>query len=284
MKFFSYINGVSYVFEGYMVNEFTYSVQCSPAQIVPFGEARNATYQSCALAGNQRGSLSVRGSDYLSASFGYSHTHLWRNIGVVIAFTVLYIILTIIASELLPFVGDGGGATVFAPTRKTKRALRQAEARRDDPEANAVKGSKTGDQLDLVATRSTSDRTARASISEDERKRRRDLEQKSIFTWKDINYTIDGHHLLNNIYGYVKPGEMTVCSLCLNYLHYEMICIFTQALMGASGAGKTTVRWHDGSVIRSIVANSVPAAARYIVTTPKQRNYHWRNVGRWEAS
>jgi ATP-binding cassette, subfamily G (WHITE), member 2, SNQ2 len=284
MKFFSYINGVSYVFEGYMVNEFTYSVQCSPAQIVPFGEARNATYQSCALAGNKQGSLSVRGSDYLSASFGYSHTHLWRNIGIVIAFTVLYIILTIIASELLPFVGDGGGATVFAPTRKAKRALRQAEARRDDTEANAVKGSKTGDQLDLVATRSTSDRTARASNSEDERKRRRDLEQKSIFTWKDINYTIDGHYLLNNIYGYVKPGEMTVCSLCLNYLHYEMIYIFMQALMGASGAGKTTVRWHDGSVIRSIVANSVPAAAHYIVTTPKQRNYHWRNVGRWQAS
>jgi ATP-binding cassette, subfamily G (WHITE), member 2, SNQ2 len=209
MKFLSYINGVSYVFEGYMVNEFTYSIQCSPAQIVPFNEAREAVYQSCSFAGNKPGSLFVEGSDYLSASFGYSHTHLWRNVGVVIAFTALYVIPTIIASELLPFAGSGGGTTVFAPTKNAKRAVRQSEAQRDDPEANAVKGTIAGNQLDLTSTRSTSDRTAHTSAS-DEKKPPTGLEQRPIFTWKDINYTVDGHHLLNNIDGYVKPGEMTV--------------------------------------------------------------------------
>src|ERR1700689_1443770 len=140
MKFLSYINGISYVFEGFMVNEFTYSMQCSPAQIVPFNQARNITYESCAFAGNKPGTLFVEGSDYLSASFGYSHSHLWRNVGVVIAFTALYIIPTIIASELLPFAGGGGGTTVFAPTKKAKRAVRQCETRQNVPEANAVKG------------------------------------------------------------------------------------------------------------------------------------------------
>jgi ATP-binding cassette, subfamily G (WHITE), member 2, SNQ2 len=210
MKFLSYINGVSYVFEGFMINEFTYSIQCSPSQIVPFNQARDAAFQSCAFAGNKPGSLFVEGSDYLSASFGYSHTHLWRNVGVVIAFAALYIIPTIIASELLPFAGSGGAATVFAPTKRAKRALRQSQVQQDDLEGNSVQGTNVGNPLDLVSKRSGSDRTAQTSTSDD-KKRRPDFDQKPIFTWKDVNYTIDGHHLLDNIDGYVKPGEMTVC-------------------------------------------------------------------------
>lgn len=214
MKFLSYINGVSYAFEGYMVNEFTYSIQCSPAQIVPFNEARDVSYQSCALAGSKPGSLFVAGSDYLQTAFGYSHTHIWRNVGVVIAFTVLYLIPTIVASELLPFVAVGGGATIFAPTKRTKRAMRQPEAQwDDDPEAKAVRGSVASNPLDLALKYSAAGkRPAQISDMDDEWKKfPRDLEQKAIFTWKDLNYTIDGHGLLNNIDGYVKPGEMTVC-------------------------------------------------------------------------
>lgn len=48
----------------------------------------------------------------------------------------------------------------------------------------------------------------------------------SIFTWSDLSYEIpygDGSRkLLNNLWGWCKPGELT-------------------ALMGASGAGKTTL-------------------------------------------
>jgi hypothetical protein len=219
MRFFSYINGVSYVFEGYMANEFTYSIQCSPSQIVPFNEVRDVIYQSCALAGNKPGSLFVEGSDYIGAAFGYSRGHLWRNVGVVIAFTVLYIIPTIIASELLPFVGSGGGSTVFAPTKRAKRVVRQSEAHQDDLEANAVKSTGAGNQYELALKRSTSERTARTSRSQGERKSHPDIEQRPAFTWKDLNYTVDGHHLLNNIDGYVKPGEMTVRIPRLSLLH-----------------------------------------------------------------
>ena len=201
-----------------MVNEFTYSIQCSPSQIVPFNQARDAAFQSCAFAGNKPGFLVVEGSDYLSASFGYSHTHLWRNVGVIIAFTALYIIPTIVASELLPFAGGGGAATVFAPTKRAKRAVRQSQVQRDDLEGNFVKGTHAGNPLDLVAKRSGSDGTAQNSTSDAE-KNHRDLDQKSIFTWKDVTYTIDGHQLLDNIDGYVKPGEMTVCFLYSIGLH-----------------------------------------------------------------
>jgi ATP-binding cassette, subfamily G (WHITE), member 2, SNQ2 len=193
MKFLSYINGISYVFEGFMINEFTYSIQCPSSQIVPFNQPRDAAFQSCAFAGNKRGSLFVEGSDYLSASFGYSHTHLWRNVGVVIACTALYII-----------------PTIFAPTKRAKCAVRQSQAQRDDLEGNSVRETNVGNPLDLVSKCSGSDRTAQTSTSDD-KKRCPDLDQKPIFTWKDVNYTIDWHHLLDNIDGYVKPGEMTVC-------------------------------------------------------------------------
>lgn len=50
-------------------------------------------------------------------------------------------------------------------------------------------------------------------------------EEQRTFTWEDVNYTVPvfGSHvrLLKNVHGYVKPGTMT-------------------ALMGSSGAGKTT--------------------------------------------
>ncbi|KZP09293.1 hypothetical protein FIBSPDRAFT_938543 [Athelia psychrophila] len=216
MKFLSYINGISYVFEGFMVNEFTYSIPCAPGQIVPFNTAVDATYQTCAFQGNVPGSLAVPGAAYLQTAFGYSHNHLWRNVGVVIAFTALYLVPTVIASELLPFAGGMGEFMVFARTKNAKRAAREAKAskERDDPERDAQ-----GAELELVASRS--DRTAR-SESGDERKGGRDLDAKPVFTWTDVRYAVSGLELLDGIDGYVKPGKMT-------------------SLMGISGAGKTTL-------------------------------------------
>jgi ABC-type transport system involved in cytochrome bd biosynthesis fused ATPase/permease subunit len=52
------------------------------------------------------------------------------------------------------------------------------------------------------------------------------ITSKAVLTWEDLCYDVpvpSGQlRLLNNIYGYVKPGQLT-------------------ALMGASGAGKTTL-------------------------------------------
>src|SRR5579863_7918389 len=51
------------------------------------------------------------------------------------------------------------------------------------------------------------------------------VKDRDVFTWEGVNYHVPVSHgtrqLLNNIYGYVRPGTLT-------------------ALMGASGAGKTT--------------------------------------------
>lgn len=136
-----------------------------------------------------------------------TRSHLWRNFGVVIAWTVLYILITVIAAEVLSFVGGGGGALVF---RKSKRAKRAAQPSANDEE----KSERPGDSA-VLSSESPSDGNFNSLTSSDR-----------VFTWTDVEYTVPygngTRKLLNGISGYAKPGVMI-------------------ALMGASGAGKTTL-------------------------------------------
>ena len=74
-------------------------------------------------------------------------------------------------------------------------------------------------------------------------------ENKSIFTWRNLNYTVSTpsgeRQLLNDVHGWVKPGQLG-------------------ALMGSSGAGKTTLmdvlaqRKTEGNITGSILVDGLP--------------------------
>lgn len=80
----------------------------------------------------------------------------------------------------------------------------------------------------------------------------------STFTWKDLDYVVkaDGQDkkLLNHVFGYCKAGTLT-------------------ALMGSSGAGKTTLmdvlaaRKTDGEITGSILMNGHPLPVAFQRTT-----------------
>lgn len=227
--FLSWINTVSYAFEGFMANEFRYPIQCAASQIIPFNQARDVQYQTCALAGSTPGSLTVDPESYLQTSFGYSQSHIGRSIGAIIGFTALYLIPTIFFSEIFSFQG-AGGVTIFARTKHAKEQLKQDETpRSDDIEASAAakKISPTPS-----SENDSADRT-RAPTPTEEAPKFKDGDrlhaaqtgkfgEKPVFTWRDVNLRLDsGRMLLQNVDGYVKPGRMT-------------------ALMGASGAGKVS--------------------------------------------
>lgn len=137
--------------------------------------------------------------------------HLWRNFGVLIAWTVLYILVTVIATETLSFVGGGGGALVFKRSRraeklaKERRKINDEEKLRDSSTSLSSGDSPSPDANGALKSLSTSDR---------------------IFTWSNLEYTVPYGNgtkkILNGVNGYAKPGLMI-------------------ALMGASGAGKTTL-------------------------------------------
>lgn len=202
-----YINPISYAYEAVLANEFgNREMDCDPSMLVPSGPGAVAGHQGCALPGSSVDQTRVSGAAYLETSFGFTRHHLWRNFGVVVAFTVLYIIVTVIANEIMTFASGGSGALVFKKSRRAKQ-LAQAEKKSADEENGAVVPANNASSSDdkIMNSLTTSDR---------------------IFTWSNVEYTVpygNGERkLLNGVNGYAKPGVMI-------------------ALMGASGAGKTTL-------------------------------------------
>lgn len=209
-----YVNPISFSYEAVLANEFSGRVMdCAPSQLVPQGPGVDPKYQACALTGSHLGSTKVSGDSYLETTFQFSRSHLWRNFGVIIAFTASYILTTIIASELLSFAGGGGGALVFKKTKRSKSiAARNAESNDEE------KVRKTNDNAALS-------RGNLPSGKQDETFSRLSTSER-VFTWRNVEYSVPygngTRRLLNNVNGFAKPGIMI-------------------ALMGASGAGKTTL-------------------------------------------
>ncbi|KAK0948558.1 ATP-binding cassette transporter snq2 [Friedmanniomyces endolithicus] len=219
-----WINPLAYSFEAVLTNEFGgRTMQCAPSQLVPQGPNIDPAYQGCAIAGAQVNAQSVSGPAYFETTYSYSRANLWRNFGVVIAWIVLYILVTAVATELFSFSSEGGGALVFTKTKRAKKIVQQAAAPGDEEKA-----------MDLAAGSSGSDSSSKKETGTGEESHEdkeneamgKITKSESIFTWRDVEYTVPymggERKLLNNVNGYAKPGIMV-------------------ALMGASGAGKTTL-------------------------------------------
>ena len=207
-----YVNPVSYSFEGVLSNEFSdRTMPCAAEMLVPQGPGIFPQYQGCAISGASLGSTSVSGPSYIGTTYEYTRSHLWRNFGVIIAFTVLYILITVLGTELFSFVGSGGGALIF---KKGSKALAQATSSAADSEKGGDAGDSSASSGQLQMSSQEDDPTPKVSQNE------------SVFTWTDVEFSVpyEGgqRKLLNRISGYAKPGVMV-------------------ALMGASGAGKTTL-------------------------------------------
>ncbi|KAF2740492.1 ABC transporter-like protein [Polyplosphaeria fusca] len=207
-----WVNPISYAFESVLSNEFSdRTMACSPEQLVPQGPDVNPSYQGCSLTGAEVNAGSVPGAAYLQTTYNYSRDNLWRNWGALIAFTVLYILITVFATETISFARGGGGALIFKKSKRAKHTLKQDQP---DEEKGATSGSPSRSESSGQTRKEEQEALEQISSSE------------SVFTWKDVEYTVPyqggERKLLNNVDGYAKPGVMV-------------------ALMGASGAGKTTL-------------------------------------------
>ncbi|EAQ90162.1 hypothetical protein CHGG_06781 [Chaetomium globosum CBS 148.51] len=205
----AHINPLSYSFEAVMSSEFHGRLmECAPANLVPQGPGILPENQGCAVPGADAGTTNVLGDNYVGVQFGYTRANLWRNFGVVIAFAVLYLIVTVATTEFMSFGGSGGGALVFKGSKRTAKQIKPTTA---DEESGNVSGSSSSTEVP-----SSADESAFKGLTGSDR----------VFTWEDVIYTVPTaagpKRLLNGVNGYAKPGVMV-------------------ALMGASGAGKTTL-------------------------------------------
>ena len=208
-RWINYIDPVAYAFESLMINEFhNRRFPCSTYVPAGPGYTNVAPDQHiCSTVGAVPGVNYVEGDAYIRESFQYVHSHLWRNLGVIIALMCFLCGTYLFATEFISAQRSKGEVLVFP------RGQVPALARKDDEEG----------QLDdrptaqgVAVGKTVSGREIPPSIQK----------QTAIFHWDGVNYDIkiksEPRRLLDDVDGWVKPGTLT-------------------ALMGASGAGKTTL-------------------------------------------
>ncbi|KAK7623750.1 ABC-2 type transporter-domain-containing protein [Phyllosticta citricarpa] len=203
LRWIYYINPLGLGFAGLMVNEFKrISLTCGADLIPSGGDYNDINHQTCTLQGSTSGSRIVDGSSYVESAFTYSRGDLWRNFGIIMALIFAFLCANATLGELVKWGAGGKTVTFYAKENAERKELNQKLQ-----EKKANKGhnnAQTEEGPGLL------------------------IESKSVLTWEDLCYDVPhpaGHgqlRLLNNIFGYVKPGQLT-------------------ALMGASGAGKTTL-------------------------------------------
>lgn len=217
-----WINWIQYAFEGLMSNEFyRLSLKCVSPYLVPQGVGLESQYQTCTLAGSSPGQTSVNGAAYIEASFQYTRGHLWRNFGIIWAFFVFFLCVTMIGMEMMKPNAGGGAVTVFKRGQVPKSVEKSIESG----------GRKSGDKSS--ADEETGPLKGKPDVGSGDASRWNDKDtlqnvakNETVFTFQNVNYTIPyqggERKLLQDVQGHVRPGKLT-------------------ALMGASGAGKTTL-------------------------------------------
>ncbi|KAH7230842.1 ABC multidrug transporter [Fusarium solani] len=226
-RWIAWINPATYAFEAVIASEMgSRTMECVAPQFVPYGSTyEGSTHRSCTVQGSAPGDSMINGEEYIEFRYGATSGHIWRNVGVLIAFWVFFAISTAIAFEVN--LHSGSGSKILYSRRQYKAQLN---------ETDVEKAEKQGipEEVNTISASST------------------------VFTFKDISYFV--HHegqekqLLQSVSGYVKPGQLV-------------------ALMGSSGAGKTTLmdvlaqRKDSGTIDGSIMVNGKPQGISFQRTT-----------------
>lgn len=204
LKWIHYLNPMYYCYEQLLTTEFHGRVmKCH--EMVPNGPSYDVfgiANKVCSLYGSTAGREYIQGDEYVKKQYHMEYKHTWRNFGINIAWTALFIILNTLLSEYLKNVVGGGDMLLYKRGHLPQGNEETVDGKVATKEEMLVALNGEGADLEKIVA------------------------EKDVFSWQNLDYTIpyDGatRQLLNNIQGYVKPGTMT-------------------ALMGESGAGKTTL-------------------------------------------
>jgi ATP-binding cassette subfamily G (WHITE) protein 2 (SNQ2) len=194
-----WINPLAWSFESILATEFhDTQIACVGPNLVPAGQTYNdTTYQACTgIRGASVGASSLTGDQYLHA-LSFSHGSVWRNIGVVWAWWALYVGLTIFFTTRWRMTANASRSLLIP--RENIHLVRAKKAKQD---VEFQADEKRPDEIKEQGVSSSS------SSSADEKL----LSNTSVFTWKNLTYTVstsEGERtLLDNVYGWVKPGML----------------------------------------------------------------------------
>lgn len=190
-----WINPMSYGFESLLGNEFKGATfPCVGPNLIPSGSGYDGRVggQACAGIGGARpGESNVSGEHYLN-SMSLSSGNVWRNFGIIWAWWLFFVSVTIFFTSRWKEIGEGGRGLLIPREKQTK----SLQALPNDEEAQPVEKPKTNSN----------------SSDADEEFDGQLIRNTSIFTWKNLTYTVktaSGERtLLDNVQGYVKPGML----------------------------------------------------------------------------
>lgn len=195
-----WINPIYYGFESLVSNEFHgQRFECS--SYVPNYAILTGDSFVCSVPGAIAGERYVLGDRFIELNYHYTYNHIWRNLGIGIAFwlffTFTYLALSAVRSssesqaEYLIF-GKGHGPV---PTQKDTGGLPDEE-KTSAPNIEVDSAPEIGKSTSALA------------------------KQHGVLTWNNLTYEIPvtggTRRLLDNISGWVKPGTLT--ALMVRYL------------------------------------------------------------------
>lgn len=235
-----WINPLYYTFEAVISNELTnMDLACAPPELAPYGPPYAGMPQGCSVIGNVPGSTVVSGSEYLRHALHMNRGHVWRNFGIIIALWALIAALGMFFLEIIPASGSKQNVNLY---KRSGGPYAGKEAPPADEEAGVIekapsKSSKTPSTADQLGGEG----------------------KQTTFTWSDVCYTVKTRsgtdlQLLDHVSGYCRAGTIT-------------------ALMGSSGAGKTTLmdvlaaRKSDGVIEGTVKLNGQSLPVSFQRTT-----------------
>ncbi|WWC67189.1 uncharacterized protein I206_101096 [Kwoniella pini CBS 10737] len=244
-----WIDPVYYSFEALMSNELAgLQLQCVSPQLAPSGQNYMGTPAGCAIAGAQSGSTILDGSAWENQALRMYKSHVWRNFGIVVALWIFFLALAMISIERLPAAGSnksillykrGGGGKFIRASNQNGNAPQDEEQGGSEMQTNEKPGRSPKDQGNNEKPEGVA-------------------AENNTFTWKNLTYKVPNKGkeltLLNDVFGYCKAGTLT-------------------ALMGSSGAGKTTLmdvlaaRKTEGEIHGEVLMNGEPLPVSFQRTT-----------------
>ncbi|KAL8708706.1 MAG: hypothetical protein Q9220_006431 [cf. Caloplaca sp. 1 TL-2023] len=240
-----WIDPLAYAFDILMSNELHGAiVPCVHANLIPDGPGyTDPQFKACAgIAGARPGANFVTGDQYLEA-YSYSHSHIWRNYGIIWAWWAFFVAVTVFATSHWK---EGAGKSGFLVIPRENASKNRQHTAPQDEESQVKEKPASKDMMSPLDS---------SSSSMDEKTIENQLvSNTSVFTWKNLTYTVKTMNgdrvLLDNVQGWVKPGMLG-------------------ALMGSSGAGKTTLldvlaqRKTEGEIRGSILVDGRPLSVSF---------------------